>query len=376
MDIQSSTAPLLRQLESMERQTRARAANWAELESRLRSELEESVIQNENLTKDRTDFKAKFTRFERMTKEREEELTAARKTIEEQTVTIVKLESQLTKLSEEAEKRQEEYEKVERLASEGVAKVRSEMSQTVIESEERYRGQIDKLETDLKMEREKRSQLESQVDQLLENAGMIVSGTQAPEGMRRESKPKKLRQAEGQAEILAGALGVDISDDESDDESDGDQSQEGAAAHDSTKKRSSVNSYAALEQLTSKVKNAQAELSSLKKSLRESELIRESLVEELGETRHAKEKLPLFEANVKQLTEENREKELEIMGLREDISEVKEMYRAQLNLLVEEKIANEQQPQQSLNNGDDAKLVGDGDVVDAEEDPADDWSSH
>ncbi|KAG7355036.1 hypothetical protein IV203_004392 [Nitzschia inconspicua] len=368
MDIQSSTAPLLRQLESMERQNRARASNWAELEGRLRSELEECVIQNESLTKDRADFKAKFTRYERLAKERDEELAAARKTIEEQTTKITTLESQLAKLTKEAEKRQEEYEKVERLASEGVAKVRSEMSQTVVESEERYRGQIDKLEKELKMEREKRTQLESQVDQLLENAGMIVAGPQAPENFRRESKPKKLRQAEGQAEILAGALGLDSSDDESVDEFDDFDDDEPVDADGPTKK-GGVNSYAALEQLTSKLKTAQVELSSLRQSLRESELTRESLGQELGETRHAKEKLPLFEAKVRELTEENREKELEIMGLREDISEVKEMYRAQLNLLVEEKIANEQH-QLSTNGINIKSLVEDSDI-EPTENPAD-----
>lgn len=360
---------MLRQLESMERQNRARAANWAELESRLRSELEELVIQNESLTKDRSDFKAKFTRFERIVKEREEELLVARKSIEEQTTKIAKLESQLAKLTEDAEKRQEEYEKVERLASEGVARVRSEMSQTVIESEERYRGQIDKLETELKMEREKQTQLEQQVEQLLENAGMIVAGPQAPESIRRESKPRKLRRAEGQAEILAGALGLDSSDDESDDDSDDFDTNgtEGESAPGLQDKRGSVNSFAALEQLTSKLKTAQVELASLRKSLRESELTRESLVEELGETRHAKEKLPLFEAKLKELTEENREKELEIMGLREDISEVKEMYRAQLNLLVEEKIAKElQQHDLPYSNN----PMQEGESIGMEDDPA------
>lgn len=343
------------------------------MESRLRSELEESVIQNETLSKDRSEFKTKFTRFERMVKERDEELLAARKTIEEQTAKISKLESQLIKLTEEGEKRQQEYEKVERLASEGVARVRSEMSQTVVESEERYRGQIDKLDTELKMEREKRTQLESQVDQLLENAGMLVAGPQAPEAIRRESKPKKLRQAEGQAEILAGALGLDSSDDESEDgfdDLDMDPAESGDTAAGDQNKRGSVHSFAALEQLTSKLKTAQVELTSLRKSLRESEVTRESLVEELGETRHAKEKLPLFEAKVKELAEENREKELEIMGLREDISEVKEMYRAQLNLLVEEKIAKEKQQNDNDNGADSDTKPLHGDTSQDVDDPA------
>mmetsp|Transcript_31328 Transcript_31328/g.75766 ORF Transcript_31328/g.75766 Transcript_31328/m.75766 type:complete len:1276 (-) Transcript_31328:59-3886(-) len=340
MDIQSSTAPLLRQLESMERQNRARAANWAELEGRLRNELEESVIQNENLNKDRSEFKAKISRLERLVKERDDELTVSRKKIEDQTVKIEKLESQLAKLESEAVKRQEEYEKVERLANEGVARVRSEMTQTVVESEERYRGQIDRLEGELKVEKEKRLQLESQVDQLLENAGGILGASQnAPQLIRKESKPKKLRESEGQAEILAGALGLDDSDDDSQYGASDDELEEdvhnGVARDVSGDRRGS--SFAALEQLTSRLKNAEVELKSLRKSLRDSESTRDSLVEELADTRHAKEKLPLFEAKVKELTEDNREKELEIMGLKEDILEVKELYRTQLNLLLEEK---------------------------------------
>lgn len=341
MDIQSSTAPLLRQLESMERQNRARAANWAELEGRLRSELEESVIQNENLAKDRSDFKVKLTRLERIVKERDEELASARKTVEDQVAKISKLESHLEKVEGEAEKRQGEYEKVERLANEGVARVRSEMTQTVMESEERYRGQIDKLEKDLHVEKEKRRQLESQVDQLLENAGGMLGASQiAPEAIQRESMPKKLRQSEGQAEILAGALGFDDTDDEEEeDEDDLDVDRHKGVVKSGAAERCG-SSFAALEQLTSRLKTAEVELKSLRKSLRDSELTRESLVDELAETRHAKEKLPLFEAKVKELTLENREKELEIVGLRDDIAEVRELYRTQLNVLLEEKASN------------------------------------
>jgi len=41
MDMQQGSAPLMKQIESAERQKKARAAAWAELESRLRSENEE-----------------------------------------------------------------------------------------------------------------------------------------------------------------------------------------------------------------------------------------------------------------------------------------------------------------------------------------------
>eukprot|EP00980_Cylindrotheca_fusiformis_P017831 scaffold5649_cov130-Cylindrotheca_fusiformis.AAC.6 len=332
MDVQSSTSPLLRQLESMERQNRARAAAWAELENRLRSDLEEAVIQNESLSRERSEFKTKCTRLERSANEGQSELKEYRRTIEDQTAKISKLESQLEKLVEEAEKRQEEYVKVERLANEGIMRVRSEMTQTVVDSEERYRGQIEKLEAELRVEKEKRSQLEGQVEQLLDNTGMIMP-PQAPHSARSESKPKKLRNAEGQAEILAGALGLDDSDDETDDEMIGMSMDRGEGGN----SNGGMGSFAALEQLTSRLKAAQVELQALRKNLRESEKSRESLVEELAESRNAKEKLPLFEEKVRTLTEENREMELEIRGLRDDIADVRELYRTQLNVLLEEK---------------------------------------
>ena len=336
MDVQSSTAPLLRQLESMERQNRARATTWAEMENRLRSELEETVIKNETLSKERSEFKTKYTRLERSANESDAELKTCRRTMEDQTVKISKLESQMEELVAEAETRQEEYLKVERLANEGVMRVRSEMTQTVVDSEERYRGQIEKLESDLRVEKEKRTQLENQVEELLDNAGMIVP-TETRDTPRREAKPKKLRKAEGQAEILAGALGLgEDSDDESEDDVLGLEMDRGDEDS-GDKPKSGMGSFAALEQLSSRLRAAQIELEALRKNLRESEKTRDSLVEDLAESRHAKEKLPLFEAKVKTLTQENQEMDLELRGLREDIAEVRELYRTQLNVLLEEK---------------------------------------
>ena len=56
LDVQSSTAPLLRQLESMERQNRTRASGWANLESKLRQELEDTVAESEKLQKERNEI--------------------------------------------------------------------------------------------------------------------------------------------------------------------------------------------------------------------------------------------------------------------------------------------------------------------------------
>ena len=331
MDVQSSTAPLLRQLESMERQNRARASAWAELENKLRSELEETVIQNEKISKERSELKTNFTRLDRAANERETDLKECRSTIDSLTAKVAKLESEIEERENNTKKLQEDYEKVERLANEGVARVRSEMTQTVVDSEERYRGQIEKLKGELSIEQEKRSQLEDQVADLLDNAGMIVS-PQAPQSMVRETKPKKLRNTERQSEILAGALGFGASDDELDDDNDShDGGEEGNGP------QGGMNSFAALEQLSSRLKIAKAELETLRANLRDSERVRNDLVSELADSRQAKEKLPLFEAKVKELTDDNREKELEIQGLRYDIAEVRDLYRAQLNVLLEEK---------------------------------------
>jgi len=345
MDIQSSTAPLLRQLESMERQNRVRTSNWADLETRLRTELEESVIQNETLSKDRSEFKTKCSRLERLVSDHEQDLKQCKRTMEEQLTKISKLETQLEDMEIRAAKREEDYTKVERLANEGVMRVRSEMTQTVVDSEERYRSQITKLENELREHRDKKILLEKQVEQLLETSGMIMGTSRMANGtatdmIRRESKPKRLRQAEGQVQILAGALGLDDdSDTDGDDDSSdlGNPMDRGEGENHLAAAAGGGSSFAALDQLTSKLKANAVELDSLKRNLRESERVRESLVEELSESRIAKEKLPLFESKVKELTEENRELVLEIQGLRDDIADVREMYRTQLNILLEDK---------------------------------------
>lgn len=351
MDIQSSTAPLLRQLESMERQSRLRATNSAELESRLRSDLEEAVIENERLSKESSEMRSRLSMLERSIGVRDQDLSKAKATLSEQARDLDNLRRQEEKLIAEAEAKQVEYEKVERLANEGVARVRSEMSKTVTDSEERYRGQIDKLQKELVVEKDKREQLEAQVGQLLESGGGLFAASQASPpmveapnalGIKRESKPKKLHKVENQAEILAGALGlgIDSSDDESNFDSDDDidifDGDKGPGGQPSS---GGNHSFAAIEQLSSKLKTSEVELKSMRKSLKESNEIRQSLVEELGEARAAKEKLPLFEAKVKELTQENRALELEIAGLNEDIADVKDLYRTQLNVLLEEKTA-------------------------------------
>jgi hypothetical protein len=338
MDSQSSTAPLLRQLDSIHRQNRARASAWAELETKLRSELEENVIANEKLSRERSDLKTKCNRLERTVNELEGELKATKSSLDEKSVRVKLLEEKLADMESEGAKMKEEWGEVERLANEGVSRVRSEMTVTVVENEERHRSQLDALEAELRQEREKRSQLEGQVDNLIKNAELIV-----PQGILQQSaesnqltKPKRLRQSEGQADILAGAL-TGLGGEDSDDEDDDDDEDHGG--ENGQRNNGSGGSFAALEELTSRLKAARVELNTLRMSFADAEKSRKELAEELGEARNAKEKLPLFEAKVSELTSENSQQSLELQALQEDIVEVREMYRTQLNLLLEEKAA-------------------------------------
>jgi chromosome segregation ATPase len=334
LDVQNSTAPLLRQLESMERQNRARAAGWAELETKLRSDLEDYVITNEKLTKERNEYRATHSRLTRINKEFEEELSVCKNTVEDQKIKIEKQQAHIEEMETEGKKMKEEWSEVERLANEGVSKVRSDMMKTVMESEERHQAQLKSLENELQEERKKRNLLERQVEELLENAGMAVvpTPTNSNAPVIPNSIVKKLRASEGQADILAGALSGLAEEDENNARDDDDEI--------SDAQQVGTSSFAAMEQLSQRLKASKVELEALRSSLASAERARESLVEELSDARVAKEKLPLFEAKVQELAKENHEKELEIIALREDISEIRQLYRGQLNALIEEKAAN------------------------------------
>jgi predicted nucleic acid-binding Zn-ribbon protein len=329
MDIQSSTAPLMRQLESAERQGRIRAAAAAEIETKLRSELEETVVANEKLSKESSELHANVSRLERRTKEAEEELQSARAALENKAAVAKQLEERIQNMETESARLKQEWAEVERLANEGVTRVRSELTQTMVESEERHLSQVEALKADLAREREKVELLEVQLKNMLDTIGLNSSRASQPSIVSlQEAEPQRLRKSVGQAEILAGALGFD---DERDDDLDD------VDVDDILGEPVQGDSFAAIEELSSRLKAAQVELLELKRSLSNSEESRNHLAEELGESRIAKEKLPLFEAKVRELTAENEEQALEIMGLREDIDEVRELYRAQLNMLLEEK---------------------------------------
>ena len=329
MDVQQSTAPLMRQLESTERQNRNRAAAWAEIETKLRSDLEDHIIKLEKLTKERNELASSDKRSQRFLKEKEEEIASSLTTIDALTSTIGTLEKRLEGSEEEIKRIKQELIVAERKASEGASKVRNEMMQTVVDSEERYRSQIDSLEEALEEESQRRALIETQMNDLVQSVSSLDFSHNSHTGNGGHHSPEKERKlisASNQASILQSTLAgfdSDIDDDDDDEQSPGE--------------RQAGGSFAAMEQLSLGLKGAKTELEALRKQLVTSEEIRASLLDELGAARQAVEKLPLFEQKISELTMEVKLKEMEIQGLKDDIADVKFLYRSQLDDLLEAK---------------------------------------
>jgi len=315
-----NTAPLLRELESARKQQRTRASAWKELETTLRTELEDSVVENEKLSRERGEWKTKCTRAERVLKDVEKELATAKISLEDKINLCEHLEQERDELKSTNAKLQQQYSEVQQLANEGVSRVRSEMSQTVVEMEERHTSQLDSVKEDLRHQKDKCMQLENQLEKLVENEALLIPAEMQPATLS-NANPKKLVQSENQVDILNGALGGLDSDGEED---------EGAQMDSSN----NAGSFAALSEYASRIKSINAELTTLRQRLSDSEKVRAELVEELGETRVAKEKLPLFETKVVELTEENRRLNLEVQALEEDMNEIRTSYQTQINTLM------------------------------------------
>ena len=183
----------------------------------------------------------------------------------------------------------------------------------------------------MEAERQKRSNLEKQLDELAKSIEETTTFSQGNGQVTSPQRNKKLRASTDQAAILHDALAGFDSEDDDDDDDDG-----GAEMN---RAQSGLGSFAAMEQLSLGLKGAKVELQTLRKQLESSEETRESLVAELGEARQAVEKLPLFEEKVSALTMEIKLKDMEIKGLQDDIADVRFLYRQQLDSLLEEKAA-------------------------------------
>lgn len=306
---------------------------------KLRSDLEDNIVQNEKLSKERTELTTSLSRMERAGTEKDEGLAQLRSDIDEANATITELQESINQLEAQNNNLQQRCQDVEAEADETVTKIRSEMTDTLVMSEERYQSQIASLERKIKEEKDLAQALEAKLEDLVKSSSVMPLSNRAGAvtGAVKEAKQKKLQSATGQADILQSALagfddgGDESEDDIGDDESAGEEDNFGGAPSSAA----GPGSFAAMEQLSQGLRGAKLELQALRKQLAASEETRESLVADLADARAASEKLPLFEAKVAELTEQVRMKDLEIQGLTEDLQDVKNLYRGQLDMLLE-----------------------------------------
>ena len=334
LDIQECTAPLMRQIKAAERQARTKAAAWAEVESKLRSDLEQSVLAQQKARKDLADVKIKVSELELLIIQKEEQNSLLNQTVKSLQSDIDRLNKELDTI----EREKDDWVQLQQNSDKDAANAKSDMLKSVIDEGERFRLQVSELKELYDSEKSKRLTLEDQIAKLLSTC----DHTPEPEGSRqKESKRPELKAALNQADILqsmikdldeSGGDYEDVLHEQNETESDNESEGLGRA-------HGLDGSYAAMEQLSLRLKSAFGELKMVKKQLTDTEQSRKLLLEELVDLRQLSEKLPLFETKISELMLEQREKDLEVQGLREGMQEMRAMYREQLDSLLEEKAA-------------------------------------
>ena len=355
MDVQESTAPLMRQLDAAEKQNRVRSAAWAEIELKLRSELEESTILYEKAIASSKDLKASYARSERMLASNEKELSSANERLSKITEDLRNSEDNLREAKDMCRQYEEERDSFRKMTSEEVNKTRSDLMKLVVEGEERYRIEFDKIEITLKEERRRCVDLEKELSELKDQLRERLSVGSNEMGHSYENGTESYKDnALDQAGILLSTLnGIDGEEDNQIDNVDVSTSMVNGT------------SFAAVDRLSQSLGTVKKELNLVKVNvldifkkdalhlyrarsfcccnlmqtqLRTSETIRRDLVSELTELRGASEKFHEMEENVAYLSNELNEKEIEVQGLQEDMMDIKGMYRSQLEQLLEEKL--------------------------------------
>ena len=332
MDVQQSTAPLIRQLESAERTYRIRASAWTELEQKLRSDLEDSVIENESLFKEITELKTANNKNERQLKSKETHLESISNERNDLSVQVLELEKKLRASKADGEKFKHKCDEMERLSQESATKARNEMMETILKNDSLYKEEVDELKRKLTNVEEENTKLKEEIEDALKSSSTMIEETQF-----KKHANNAVGIVANQASILESTLlGLDNDIDEYSDDGNFDNG-------DITNLKSSTNtssSFVAIEKLTQAVRASKLELNALRKQLAISEETRIALQEQLASAKIAAEKLPIFEERVEQLTVDLHEKQLDLEEMRENMKEVKEMYRSQLDNLLEEKVAN------------------------------------
>jgi hypothetical protein len=331
MDLQQSSAPLMRQLESAERQSRTRAAAWAELESKLRNDLEENMIQNEELNKKKYEIELELKQQNRLIKSKEAELSTAEAKMKELNDSLDSRNADYNDAAVELQSIKSEYSSFRTQSKEKESKIRSDLMMRLRENEERNNDHIESLQVDLRQEREKRLSLEEKIKEI-NMSSLVPKATnyvnETPKKAKKRTLGGKVNQVDILQDTLLGLNGID-NDSESDDET----SVENVGGP--------QESFAFIEQLSQALKAANNERESLRGQLLESEEKRRLLENECVLNKGASTKLPTLEAEIIQIRRLNQEKDMEIEGLSQDIFEVRQMYRTQLDVLLEEKATGE-----------------------------------
>lgn len=347
----------MRQIESTERQNRSRASAWVELETKLRSELEDHVVRNEKLAKENYTYDIDSKRLLRSMGEKDDALVVSASRIEELEDSLTSLTDKYEDVTAELTKLTKDYEKLMTLRKKDESTVRNNMKEILRDNEVRYQEQVESLELQLRQECENRTELEGKVDSLMmnsESAGAVVTMTPTSSSIHHVKKEKVQRiltNKSSPADILHNTLlglGEDNNDvddpvDEDDvttveDSSDSNSPTNDTTTNDTTHDLNNNNgSYALMEQITQALKASKIERDSLRRQLEESEETRKKLLHELNENADASERLPVLQAEMVEIKRDLVEKDLEIRGLRDDIMEIRSMYRDQLSSLLEEK---------------------------------------
>jgi len=324
--MQQSSAPLMRQLESSERQNRARATAWAELETRLRNENEELNMTKDQLIKEKNELGSTVKRLERYVKDKEDELMKVIQELDQVKNLNHEMESKLDQAQKQLISFNKEHADTIKSLKDHEGKIRSDMTKLLRENEVKY-------QSELEMERQTRIKLETKIEELLalSTKTQLDAGASVDPNRQRPGR-KKLTAKDDQVSILQSAI-IGLSVQDEDEDLDLDESEDAIISSNIT----TTASYAHTEQLLQGLKVAKLELETLRSQFNDSEATKENLLVELARCKDAGDRLPSLEKNLKLLEAELKEKNLEINGLREDIAEVRLLYRAQLDALLEEK---------------------------------------
>jgi outer membrane murein-binding lipoprotein Lpp len=278
MDLQESTAPLLRQIQSAEKQARVRSAAWAEVETKLRSDLESSLMEHDKISKERSELSMTIRKIERSLNEKCEELSKSQDKIDKLSLEIERLNEELDNL--EAEK--EDLLQQKKFASEEMSRAKTELLKNAVNNEERYRARIDALEDQLESEKAKRVQLEESLEMLLVSTHSIATTAEVYSRVNKKknndalvSTPRhqqSLKAVEGQDKILQhtidglGILGGETDNDHDDDTSTLPTDQYETFSDIPLAPNTSGGSFAAVEQLSQGLKAAKTEMETLRVS--------------------------------------------------------------------------------------------------------------